>query len=301
MRSRSFSGVDELRFSKYQGTGNDFVMVVDLDDLQPIDHELAVALCDRRFGVGADGVIRITRSDEADFSMDYRNADGTVAEMCGNGIRCLGALVFDEEYTRATELSVMTRSGLRHLSLGVKDGAVQSVSVEMGSPRFGLDDIPMRGVEGPTFLGRPFEAGGRTFTASAVSMGNPHLVLLLDEELDEAQVRTIGPAIERDPRFPERTNVEFVRRSGDSLVVRVWERGSGATMACGTGACAALAASAQAGIVGRRARLTFPGGDVEVDWRDDDEAVLTGPAVRVFDGVLDPAWLSSRTVAAAVR
>lgn len=285
----------ETKIWKYHGTGNDFVMLEDLEDERPLSAELVAAFCDRHRGVGGDGVIRVTRGVEAgtDFFMDYRNADGSLAEMCGNGIRCLGKLVFDRGYTTATELEVGSRAGTRHLSLDVSGGAVRAVTVGMGPPSFARGDIPMAGPATEAFLTEPFDVGGRTYKASAVSMGNPHLVLFVEDDPDRVDVRAIGPLVELDARFPERTNVEFVAIEDGAVKARVWERGSGETMACGTGACAALVAAHEAGLVATRAEVRFPGGTLVVE-RTEREVFLTGPAERVFEATIDPAWLAAR-------
>jgi diaminopimelate epimerase len=292
--------VADLRIWKFHGTGNDFVMVEDLDDVSPLTGPLVSALCDRRFGVGADGVIRITRAEEgsdAPFFMDYWNADGTVAEMCGNGVRCLGKLVFERGHTGETEFDVDTRVGAKHLRLDVRDGVVAAVTVGMGPARLAKRDIPMTGRDpDEPFVGEPFDAAGRTFTATAVSMGNPHIVLLVDEDPRDLDVHRIGPLVEIDARFPNKTNVEFVRVTDGVVNARVWERGVGETMACGTGACAALVAANEAGLVPPRATVRFPGGDLVVE-RTDDQVYLSGPAERVFDAVLDEAWMRSRGLA----
>lgn len=285
----------ELRIWKYHGTGNDFVMLEDLDDERPLSGELVAALCDRHTGVGADGVIRVTRGLEpgTDFFMDYRNADGSLAEMCGNGVRCLGKLVFERGLTRRTELEIGTRAGTKHLSLGVEDGVVRAVTVGMGPPAFARREIPMEGPGDRPFLSEPFELDGRTVRASAVSMGNPHLVLFVEQDPAAVDVRSIGPRIEHDPRFPEQTNVEFVSVEGGGLKARVWERGSGETMACGTGACAALVAANEAGLVPARSEVRFPGGTLVVE-RTEREVLLTGPVERVFEARVDEAWLRER-------
>jgi diaminopimelate epimerase len=289
--------VAERTVWKYHGTGNDFVMLEDLDDERPLTSRLVAALCDRHRGVGADGVIRVTRADPASgasFFMDYWNADGTVAEMCGNGIRCLAKLVYERGHTADAELLVDTRAGVKRLALDVVSGVVRAATVGMGPARFARAEIPMTGGDGDApFLLEPFEVEGRTFKASAVSMGNPHLVLFVEEDPAQVDVRAIGHAVEHDPRFPERTNVEFVAVDGDGLRVRVWERGVGETMACGTGACAALVAANEAGSVPRRAPVRFPGGELLVE-RTDDQVLLTGPAERVLEATLDDAWLDAR-------
>jgi diaminopimelate epimerase len=289
----------ELHIAKYHGTGNDFVMLEDLKDERPLVAELVAALCDRHLGVGADGAIRVTRgTDGDDFFMDYRNADGSLAEMCGNGVRCLAKLVFERGYTHSRELRVGTRAGTKHVSLDVHDGAVTSVTVGMGAPAFARGEIPMGGPAGEPFLREPFDVDGTTFKASAVSMGNPHLVLFVERDPRDVDVHALGGRIERDPRFPNRTNVEFVAVEDGALRTRVWERGVGETMACGTGACAALVAANEAGLVPAKAEVRFSGGTVLVE-RTADEVLLTGPAERVFEATIDDAWLAARAASSS--
>lgn len=279
-----------LEFAKYQGAGNDFVMVVDLDDDRPLSAEEVAAVCDRRAGVGADGVIRIVRTDRegASFFMDYANADGSVAEMCGNGIRCVGMLLHDRGLTDVTSIDVLTRAGVRHLTLHADPTGVRRATTTMGTPNFTRAAIPMRGPAWETFLAQPLEIGdGLTLTASAVSMGNPHLVVFVDGDPATVHVGHIGPALERHDLFPEGTNVEFAYVHDGVVHARVWERGSGETMACGSGACAAAIAANEAGLVSSRTVVRFPGGDLEVERRDDGEVLLTGEARRVFEGVAD--------------
>ena len=285
----------DLAVAKYHGTGNDFVMLLDLDDARPVDTALAAALCDRRFGVGGDGVIRVTRDpDGADLFMDHRNADGSLAEMCGNGIRCLAAFAVDRGVFSGRELAVGTRSGRKRLTLDLDGGRVRAATVAMGPPALERKAIPMTGPASETFLGQDLDApDGATYRASAVSMGNPHVVLHLDGDPATASVTTLGPALERDPRFPEGVNVEFTTVRDGVAVTRVWERGVGETKACGTGACAVLVATHAAGLTPARATVRFPGGDLVVE-RTDDEVYLTGPAERTFDGLVPEAWLASR-------
>lgn len=281
---------DELRFIKYQGTGNDFVMVVDLDDVRHLETDLVVALCHRRTGVGADGVIRVVRAErpDASFVMDYRNADGSIAEMCGNGARCVGKLVHDLGLSDEREFGMQTRGGVRRVRLHDEDGEVHRVTVEMGVPGFTKASIPMRGPAWETFLGEPFDVGGgMTLKASAVSMGNPHLVLFVEDDPDRFHVGHIGPAIEHHELFPQGTNVEFAHVLPDGIKTRVWERGSGETMACGSGACAVAVAANEAGLVPKRTVVRFPGGALEVERLESGEVLLTGEAERVFEGVVD--------------
>jgi diaminopimelate epimerase len=284
-----------VRFAKYHGTGNDFVLVEDMRDELRLEPALIAALCDRHRGVGADGLIRIAPADDADFFMDYSNADGEVAEMCGNGIRCLAKYVYDRGLTTATEIDVLTRAGVKHLVLGTEDGLVREVTVDMGPPALDRKAIPMTGDPSDRFVGEPYEVEGRTFIATALSMGNPHCVLFLepDDDLGRWEVARIGALVEQRPEFPNRANVEFVQVQDGVVHVRVWERGSGETMACGTGACAAMVASSLAGLVGREAPIEFPGGRLRVAWRPDDHVFLTGPAVFVFEAEVGRDWLTS--------
>jgi diaminopimelate epimerase len=281
-----------VRFAKYQGAGNDFVMVLDPGAGRPFGAAEVAALCDRRFGVGADGLIRITGdgSDGVPFFMDYVNADGSQAEMCGNGIRCVAAMLHDEGMAPGAAFPIDTRAGPKRVELDLREGRVVSVSVEMGTPAFARASIPMRGPAWEVFLGEPIELGpGWVAKASAVSMGNPHLVVFVDEDPTRVHVGHVGPVLEHDDRFPEGTNVEFVQTKGELLVARVWERGSGETMACGSGACAVAVAANEAGLVPPSAVVRFPGGDLAVERREDGSVRLSGPARRVFEGDVDPA------------
>jgi diaminopimelate epimerase len=282
-----------MRFSKYHGTGNDFVMIQDLEGRLALDPTLVAALCDRHMGIGADGVIRIAPSEAADFFMDYWNADGQIAEMCGNGIRCLAKYVFDRGLTQQTELAVDTRAGVKHVVMEVADELVATVRVDMGHPMFERKLIPMTGPPTETFEDQPLSEGGLDFRATAVSMGNPHLVLIGEADPASIDVRGIAPRLETHPEFPERTNVEFVRVRDGGVDVRVWERGVGETMACGTGACASLVASAQAGLVDRRGEVHFPGGTLRVEWVEEGPVYLEGPATFVFEGELTPGWIAA--------
>ncbi len=286
----------ELRFAKWHGTGNDFVMVEDWDGALDLTPDLVAALCDRHFGVGADGLIRVASPEVAAHQgldangahafMDYRNADGSLAEMCGNGVRCLAKLAFERGLVSERELTVATRGGPKRVWLDLAEARVRSVKVDMGPPAFRLGDIPMDGPPGDTFLAEPFEHGGVSYKASAVSMGNPHLVLFVEQDPGNVDVARIGPALEHHPRFPNRTNVEFVAPAEDGIRLRVWERGVGETMACGTGACAALVAAGLAGLAPRTASIHFPGGTLTGEWTD-ETVFLSGPAERSFEGTVD--------------
>jgi diaminopimelate epimerase len=276
--------VSELRVWKYQGTGNDFAMTLDLDGERPLEAGDARALCDRRLGIGADGSIRVTRGTDGRPFMDYRNADGTVAEMCGNGIRCVAVLLRDVGEETASSFEVGTRAGIRRVTFR-DDGRV---TVDMGEPNFTKAAIPMRGPAWETYLDEPLDLGGGVVVrATAVSMGNPHLVLFLEDDPERFHVSHIGVVLERDDRFPEGTNVEFARVGTDEITARVWERGSGETMACGSGACAIAVAANECGLAERRSWVRFPGGMLEVERQESGSVRLTGPAERVFETTID--------------
>ena len=273
----------DLRVWKYEATGNDFVMTLDPDGERPLDVDDVRALCDRRLGIGGDGTIRVATNNGRPF-MDYRNADGSVAEMCGNGLRCVAVLLHDLGLAPDPSFEVETRAGVRRVTLR-DDGRV---TVDMGSPNFTKAAIPMRGPAWETFLDQSLDLGGGVVVrASAVSMGNPHLVLFVEDEPERFHVSHIGPVLEGDDRFPEGTNVEFAQIGPDGIAARVWERGSGETMACGSGACAIAVAAHESGLAGPRSIVRFPGGDLEVERAEDGGVQLTGPARRVFETTID--------------
>lgn len=275
-----------MRFAKYHGIGNDFVMVADPDDAWSVRPEVAAAICDRRFGIGADGLIRVAPgNDGADLFMDYYNSDGSIGEMCGNGIRCLAVFARAEGLTTATTLKVGTRAGIKVVEV-LDDGRVR---VDMGPPIFEPAAIPVSW-DGPDALHAKIELEKDVLQAACLSMGNPHAVIFLDGEL-EGPIRS-GPLIEHHPMFPNGTNVEFVWRiSDDHIGMRVWERGSGETLACGTGACAAAVAARMLSGTQDRTTVSLPGGDLVVEWSgslDDTAPVyMTGPVARSFEGTFD--------------
>jgi diaminopimelate epimerase len=276
--------VSELRVWKYQGTGNDFVMTLDLEGGRALEAGDVRALCDRRLGIGADGSIRVTRGTDGRPFMDYRNADGTVAEMCGNGIRCVAVFLRDVGEETAPSFEVGTRAGIRRVTFR-DDGRV---TVDMGEPNFTKAAVPMRGPAWETYLDETLDLGGGVVVrATALSMGNPHLVLFLEDDPERFHVSHIGPVLERDDRFPEGTNVEFARVGTDDIAARVWERGSGETMACGSGACAIAVAANECGLAERRSWVRFPGGMLEVERQESGSVRLTGPAERVFETTID--------------
>lgn len=273
-------------FWKYEACGNDFVLLLDLDDHLELTAGRVAAVCDRRTGVGADGLIRVAPGPDG-FVMDYRNADGSVAGTCGNGIRCLARLVRDRGIATTDTFSVRTRAGTSRVVVSASGDGRVDVRAAMGWPAFERSSIPMAGPPRERFLGRPFELDGRTVTASALSMGNPHLVLFVEDDPAGIDVERLGPALEHLPLFPQGTNVEFVRVAGDGLEGRVWERGSGETRSCGSGACAAAVAAQEAGWAPARTRVRFPGGALDVERGPDGSVLLSGPVVAVLEGSID--------------
>lgn len=245
-----------VEFSKYHGLGNDFILVFE----QEMDGDAARLLCDRKLGVGGDGLIRIARSELADFSFLLYNADGGIAEVSGNGLRCVGKFLYDRGYHAGTKLSIEAAGQVRILELRIDGGSVASVRADMGVPQ----------------AHGPIELRGRIW--QRVTTGNPHAVTFVDDP-DAVPVTELGPLIENDPAFPNRTNVEFARVDGGTIQARFWERGVGATQSSGTGACACLVASGL-----RRATVQSPGGALLIEQEPDGRLFMTGPAVHVFDG-----------------
>jgi diaminopimelate epimerase len=280
-----------LEFVKMHGIGNDFVVMDDLDGHLDLDASAVAWICDRNFGVGADGVIVLrpaTRPD-ADLYMHYFNADGSLAEMCGNGIRCLVKHAVDTGIVSAdvTSVAVETLAGLRRVSFQRNDaGLMSAATVDMGVPELAPGAVPVD-LPGDMVYDCPLDTPHGTVRITAVSMGNPHAVIWVDD-VDEAPLDTVGPAVETHPAFPRRTNVEFAELVDDAHIrVRVWERGVGETLACGTGACATVVAAVLSCRTGRSATVELPGGDLEIRWHDDDHVYLTGPASTVFSGVIE--------------
>jgi diaminopimelate epimerase len=278
-----------IDFQKMHGTLNDFVVFHDLDGNVALSAEQAARICDRRGGVGADGVIVVRSSSEADFFMDYVNADGSLAEMCGNGIRCLAKYVYDNGLTNKTNLQVQTRAGIKMLELMPgPNGKIDSVRVDMGEPIFSPEKIPAKIDQAAApILDYALEVEGRTFSAAILSMGNPHCVIVVDEDPDPLP-RLYGPAIETHPLFPAKTNVEFIRIVDRTrIVMRVWERGSGETFSCGTGACAAAVAACLKELVNSKATVELLGGELDIDWKGNCFPVfMTGTSLLVFNGAI---------------
>jgi diaminopimelate epimerase len=279
-----------IDFHKMHGTKNDFVVFHDLEDTVSLSAHHVAAICDRRTGVGADGVIVVRQSEKADFFMDYVNADGSVAEMCGNGVRCLAKYVYDNGLTEQRVLPVETRAGVKSLELSPgDDGRIKWVSVDMGKPIFEAQRIPVKlePVDGP-ILDHPIEIDGRTFLGSMVSMGNPHCVILCSEPIEDLP-KSVGPAIENHRIFPEKTNVEFVQVVDRTrLKMRVWERGSGETYSCGTGACGSAVIARLKGLVDAASTVELLGGDLKIGWEGPESSVImTGTANTAFKGSIN--------------
>ena len=275
-----------MRFAKYHGIGNDFVMIADPHDELTLSQDQVRALADRRFGVGGDGVIRVAPGrDQGDFFMDYVNSDGSIGEMCGNGIRCLALFAQAEGLTDKNDLLIETRAGLMKLQV-----FGDTVRVDMGAPIFEAARIPVE-IEEADPLHAKLQTEQGMVEAACLSMGNPHAVLFVDDPLT-APVTTLGPVIENHTAFPNKVNVEFaVVEAPDRVRMRVWERGSGETLACGTGAAAVAVASRLLGGVEPKMTIVLPGGELELEWQgsveDEVPVYMTGPAVRSFDGELD--------------
>ncbi len=273
-----------MRFTKMHGIGNDYVYVNCFEEPVPVDPaEVARRIADRHFGVGGDGMILICPSKTADAQMRMFNADGSESEMCGNGIRCVAKYVYDHGIRQADQLKIETLRGILSLDLEVADGRVRRVRVDMGEPILQAEEIPTT-LSGNPVVGAELSVGGKTLEVTCVSMGNPHCVTFVDEPSD-AWVLQIGPQVEVDPHFPRRVNAEFVQvmRPGE-VRMRVWERGSGETLACGTGASAVCVAGVLAGKTDRRILAHLPGGDLELEWAENNHVYMTGPAVEVFSG-----------------
>ena len=273
-----------MRFTKMHGLGNDYIYINGFDEQIDDPAAVARAVSDRHLGIGADGLILILPSDKADCRMRMFNADGSEAQMCGNGIRCVAKYVYDHDIARRTALNVETLAGVLNLNLFVADGVVDRVRVKMGEPRLQRAQIPMQGASGEV-INEPLPVNGATFDVTAVSMGNPHCVVFV-EDVASFDVAGWGPHFEHHAAFPEGVNTEFIQvRDRESFSMRVWERGSGETLACGTGASAAAVACHLTGRTDRRVTAHLLGGPLELEWQaSDNQVLMTGPAVEVFSG-----------------
>ena len=278
-----------MKFTKMHGIGNDYVYVNCFKEEIENPSELARFVSNRNFGVGSDGLILIRPSEKADFQMDMYNSDGSQAEMCGNGIRCVGKYVYDYGLTDKTQITVDTLAGIKYLDLTVEDGKVSKIRVNMGEPILKPELVPVISPEDPA-VDIPIEVKGKKYNMTCVSMGNPHAVIFMDHVKD-LDIEVIGPYFENHTCFPKRTNTEFVEILDRNTVnMRVWERGAGETLACGTGACAVAVSSILNGKVNGEKPVTVKllGGDLEIFWdREKNTVFMTGPAEVVFDGEID--------------
>lgn len=279
----------KLRFTKMHGISNDYVYISTFDQPEEDWEQLAIRLSDRRTGIGGDGIILVCPSEVADAKMRIFNADGSEGKMCGNGIRCVGKFVYDKGLVPAdkTTVTIDTLSGIKTLELTVRDGKVQSARVDMGAAILNPAAIPVK-YEGETMINVPLEVDGKTWNVTAVSMGNPHCVTFVDD-VDSLALEKLGPHFENHPAFPERVNTEFVKVIDDhTLQMRVWERGSGETWACGTGACATAVAACLNGYCQKGDDITvhLRGGDLVIRYTD-DTVIMTGPASTVFEGEVE--------------
>lgn len=277
-----------LNFTKWQGCGNDFVLVDCLDS--PLEREyasLGKELCDRHYGIGADGILVVEPSEKADFRMRIINADGSEAEMCGNGIRCFARYLYDFGRTSKMEFTVETGAGILVPSLKIENGSVTGVRVDMGEPILEGDAIPVSGFGRNRVINEKLTVEGQDYQMTCVSMGNPHCVIFV-EDAEGFPIEKLGSLFEHHEAFPRKTNTEFVTvRDREHLRMRVWERGAAVTLACGTGSCATLVAGVLTGRTERKAEIELDGGSLLVEWAENNHVFMTGPAELVFSGSLD--------------
>ena len=273
-------------FTKMHGLGNDYVCINCFRERVEDPSGFARTLCDRHYGIGADGLILICPSKVSDFKMEIYNSDGSGAGMCGNGIRCLGKYVYDYRLTGKETLSIETKSGIRNMHLHIQDGKACGAMVDMGVPRLNAHSIPILS-EKDLVINDPIEVQKKNYRMTGISMGNPHAVIF-SEEINGISLEETGRELEFHPRFPERANIEFCHVTArDRMEIRVWERGVGETLACGTGACAAVVASVLNDLTDEEVIVKLLGGELSVRWdRKVNHVFLEGPAVKVFDGVL---------------
>ena len=274
-----------LKFTKMQGAGNDYIYINGFEQTVEDPESLSIRLSDRHFGVGGDGIVIILPSENCDFRMRMFNADGSEGKMCGNAARCVGKYVYEKGLTDSTCITLETLGGVKKLDLRVKEEIVESVSVNMGEPTLAAEKVPVISSD-REFINSAFEVSGMEYRGTAVSMGNPHVVIFI-KEIDNLDLEKIGPLFERNKIFPERVNTEFVEIiDRNTIKMRVWERGSGETLACGTGACAAAVAAIINGICDRDGDITvrLRGGELVINWDKSGSVFMSGPAEFAFDG-----------------
>ena len=277
-----------FKFSKMHGAGNDYIYVNCFKEKVENINETAKAVSDRHFGIGSDGLVLICPSDVADFRMDMYNSDGSQAEMCGNATRCVGKYVYDRGLTDKTQITLETLAGIKILDLNVKDGEVQTVRVNMGSPELVPKNIPIDS-NLDRFISEDVEVDGKVYKVTGVSMGNPHAVTFIDDT-DSLEIEKIGPKFETHKLFPKKINTEFAQIvDRNTIKMRVWERGAGETLACGTGACAAAVASVLNGYCKREQEILIHlrGGDLRIIYHNDESVTMIGPATFIFEGKME--------------
>ena len=273
-----------MKFSKWQGIGNDFVIVNGFEEKIADYTAKAIAVCDRHFGVGADGLVLALPSENADFRMRIFNSDGSEGEMCGNVTRCFACYVFETGLTNKTELTIETLAGIIKPKLLFENGKVTAVRVDMGEPKLKRALIPMTGDPDSQAVNESITVGQKIYQFTGVNTGNPHCVIFMDE-VEDLDLKVFGQPIEAHPLFPRKTNVEFVKViNRQALRMRVWERGAGMTLACGTGACATVVAAVLNGVTDRKVTVRLDGGNLLIEWNEDNHVYMTGPAVEVFRG-----------------
>lgn len=276
-----------LKFTKMHGLGNDYVYMDAISQKIENRSELAKFVSDRHFGIGSDGLILICKSDVADFKMEMYNQDGSQAEMCGNGIRCVGKFVYDKGFINKTKITIETLAGIKALEMKEEQGKIKLVKVDMGEPILEPEKIPVRSNEYPV-KNLKLKADDKDFIFTCVSMGNPHAVTFIKEDVNSFDICKYGKILETDAAFPKKSNIEFVNIIDDkTLKMRVWERGAGETLACGTGACSVAVAGVLNCLTQRKALINLLGGNLEINWDENDNHVyMTGPATSVFEGEL---------------
>ena len=274
-----------LKFTKMHGLGNDYVYMDAINQNIENRAELAKFVSDRHFGIGSDGLILICPSEVADFKMQMFNSDGSEAEMCGNGIRCVGKFVYDKGLTNKTTISIETLAGIKVLEMQEEQGKIKLVKVDMGEPILEPERIPVKSEEYPV-TNLKLNAENREFVFSCVSMGNPHAITFIKEDVNTFDICKYGKILENDEAFPNRANIEFVNVLDEkTLKMRVWERGAGETLACGTGACGVAVAAILNNYTQRKVKVKLLGGDLEIEWnKEDNHVYMTGPATTVFEG-----------------
>lgn len=280
-----------MKFTKMQGCGNDYVYVNGFEEKIADEKSTAIKVSNRHFGIGSDGMIIINPSEIADFEMKMYNADGTRSEMCGNGVRCVGKYVYDFGLTDKTDITVESMGAIKKLQLNVddKDNKVKTIRVDMGAPIFKCSEVPFI-CDKEVAIKEPIEVLGETYETTCVSMGNPHSVVFIEQNVLDFPLETVGKAFESHSRFPQRVNAEFARViDRKTIEMRVWERGTGETLACGTGSCATAVAAMLCGLVDNEVTIKLLGGDLKIEWsqKDGDSVYMTGPAETVFNGEIE--------------